>query len=259
MKESLVLSALLILFILCGFLWAQDPEGELDYFYVVCGGDGYSGSGVSEVCFKLRFHSDNTAELNRPNSMVAFLRISGTNIESIDTTVAKAYAGSAVSGWDITTVRKLDDPDPTVSPFRMDYGAISFTSSITGDGLLVNICVNVNDTGTICIDTTSTESNRSFFNNEGISFYYAGWYGPFCCNIFLCQAISGDAVVNNTVNLTDLIYIVNYFAKGGPKPEPICRGDLTADGKVTIADIVYLAKYIFVGGPPGKKSGVCCL
>lgn len=60
----------------------------------------------------------------------------------------------------------------------------------------------------------------------------------------------GDLNYDYSVNLTDLIGIVNYVFKGADPPEGsplVC--DVNGDCKVTLADIIYLVNYLFKGGP----------
>ena len=62
---------------------------------------------------------------------------------------------------------------------------------------------------------------------------------------YLC----GDADGTRKINLTDIIYLVNYLFKGGPKPYPLESGDASGDGKINLTDIIYLVNYLFKGGP----------
>ena len=58
----------------------------------------------------------------------------------------------------------------------------------------------------------------------------------------------GDLDGDWGVKLNDLIYLINYIFKGGPKPYPVWTGDVTADCKVNLADVIYLTNYVFKGG-----------
>jgi len=64
-------------------------------------------------------------------------------------------------------------------------------------------------------------------------------------NTFICGDVNNDG----KVNLSDIIYLVNYIFKGGPAPIPLQAGDVNKNGQVNLADIVYLVNYIFKGGP----------
>ncbi len=258
MKNKLILTTVFLSFLFYNFVLAQDPEGQPDYMYIVCGVNGYPGSGTAEVCFQLRFHSDNTGS-NEIIAMAAPLIITGKNLVSVDTTLFKAFANSTVNDWDRKDVLKFDNQDPTVAPFHMLYAALSFGNGITGDGLLANICLTVNDTGTICIDTMAIETvNRPEFGTL-LVLYFAGWSGPFCCQVLLCEAKAGDANSDGMLNLSDIIYNAYYILKGGRAPSRLCQGDCNANGKINFSDVIYLVNRLFKKGPPPIKSGLCCL
>lgn len=62
---------------------------------------------------------------------------------------------------------------------------------------------------------------------------------------YLC----GDADGNGVVNLTDVVYLVNYIFVDGPAPNPIEAGNVNCDNKTNITDAVYLINYVFFDGP----------
>src|SRR5574341_1407470 len=90
----------------------NDPQGNLDYFHIVCGGQGYNGTGQNEICLQILFWSDNFSphQLKRVGTHVI---IAGTNLVGLDTTVSKAFSASNYTHWDSFTVMKADNPDPT--------------------------------------------------------------------------------------------------------------------------------------------------
>ena len=61
--------------------------------------------------------------------------------------------------------------------------------------------------------------------------------------------INGDANGDKVVNVTDVIYLINYLFKGGSAPVPVSAGDVNCDGYVNVTDVVYLINYLFKGGP----------
>jgi WD40 repeat protein len=60
----------------------------------------------------------------------------------------------------------------------------------------------------------------------------------------------GDANGDGTINVADVVYLINYVFKGGPEPFPMDMGDANCDFNINVADAVYLINYIFKGGPP---------
>jgi len=60
---------------------------------------------------------------------------------------------------------------------------------------------------------------------------------------------NGDGNRDNTINIGDAVFVVNYVFKGGPAPDPKLAGDANCDRVVNIGDAVYVINYIFKGGP----------
>lgn len=71
--------------------------------------------------------------------------------------------------------------------------------------------------------------------------------------VHLKVAGRGDPNADFKVNVTDVIYLVNYFFKGGPPPIPgLFAADVNCDDLRNVTDIIYLVNYLFKGGPkPG--------
>jgi hypothetical protein len=67
--------------------------------------------------------------------------------------------------------------------------------------------------------------------------------------IMVSPYITGDANGDKIVNITDVVYLINFLFKGGSAPAPILSGDVNYDGKLTVSDVVYLINYLFKGGP----------
>jgi hypothetical protein len=62
--------------------------------------------------------------------------------------------------------------------------------------------------------------------------------------------VPGDANYDNTCNVSDAIWIINYVFLGGPPPIIMNRGDANHDCTVNVTDAVYINNYIYVGGDP---------
>jgi hypothetical protein len=60
----------------------------------------------------------------------------------------------------------------------------------------------------------------------------------------------GDVTSDETVNITDVVCLLNYMFVGGPPPSPLKVGDVNRDCLVDLADAVYLINYLFLNGPP---------
>lgn len=65
-------------------------------------------------------------------------------------------------------------------------------------------------------------------------------------------SLSGDVNADTTVNVGDVVYLINYIFKSGYSPQPFYyfTGDANHDCTTNVGDIVFLLNYIFKGGPP---------
>jgi hypothetical protein len=251
----------LIVFLLLGICsisaLAQDP-GDQDSVYLVCNKNGYFGSGLSQVTFSLRFKSDNTGS-DRISSASAILRIESDIISSVDTTTTKAFDGSAIEHFDILSVGKAENPDPSAAPFLMVYGGVTFYEGVSGESLFFNVVLNVNDTGIVCIDTLYYDYGMwpcpcyvNFITQTAVA-YRPHWPGRICCKIEVHPP--GDVNLDHSVNVTDIVAQVGYLFRNR-KPESVQAADVNGDCGVTLGDIFYLANHIFKSG---EKPLVGCV
>jgi aminopeptidase N len=62
-------------------------------------------------------------------------------------------------------------------------------------------------------------------------------------------AICGDFNDDQEINVSDVVYLINYVYLAGPEPEPFKTMDVNCDDKAGLADIVYMINYLFRSGP----------
>ncbi len=70
---------------------------------------------------------------------------------------------------------------------------------------------------------------------------------------YLCGDVNGD----KRHSLTDIVSLINYIFKTGPKPSPLLSGDANGDKILNLADVTYLTNFIFKRGPKPTCGGVC--
>jgi len=84
------------------------------------------------------------------------------------------------------------------------------------------------------------------YTQDGVNFIQpttvSGW--------ILTGLLRGDVNRDGVINMSDVVYLINYLFIGGPAPDPLELGDANCDGVVNGADVVYLINYLFIGGPP---------
>lgn len=74
---------------------------------------------------------------------------------------------------------------------------------------------------------------------------------------FVCGNM--DASPDGQIDITDLVYLVNYMfgVPSGPVPSPYEAGNIDCAGEIDIADLVYMVNYMF-GVPSGPEPCAYC-
>jgi len=68
--------------------------------------------------------------------------------------------------------------------------------------------------------------------------------------------ICGDVNRDWSIDLSDVIYLANYYLKGGElPPDPIHRANANGDGVINLSDVIYIANYYLKGGPNPHDCG----
>jgi len=60
--------------------------------------------------------------------------------------------------------------------------------------------------------------------------------------------ICGDLNTDQTVNISDIVYLINYIYLNGTEPDNELKADVNCDGKISLTDVIYLVNYVFRGG-----------
>jgi hypothetical protein len=77
---------------------------------------------------------------------------------------------------------------------------------------------------------------------DGSPFEYEG-------QLILAGHVPGDINADNSVDISDIVYFVDFSFNGGPPPPVPSSAELICDGLVDISDLVYLVSYMFQRGP----------
>jgi len=189
------------------------------------------------------------------NTVILEASISKTYPSPIDSVIILATitdGGVAVLGANVTILPVHENVDTLPVVDLLDDG--NHGDGIAEDGIYGAVFNQTSDTGLVTFDLVATGTGTSvgeFRRQASLALYITR---------ALCAAKPGDVAVDNSVNLADIIFLVNSVFKGGTKPSPLCRGDVNASGgNPNLTDIIYLVNRIFKGGPAPVKSGVCCL
>ena len=88
---------------------------------------------------------------------------------------------------------------------------------------------------------SATGVDQSSHVGEGVTHAYVS-----------CQSyVSGDVNGDESVSVSDVVWLLNYIFASGPEPLPLLlNGDVNCDESVNVSDAAWLLNYIFSGGPP---------
>ena len=64
---------------------------------------------------------------------------------------------------------------------------------------------------------------------------------------FLCGNVDGSPDL--MIDISDLVYLVNFMFTSGPDPIPYDAGKVDCNGDIDISDLVYFVDFIFTSGP----------
>ncbi|UCB53466.1 MAG: dockerin type I repeat-containing protein [Candidatus Zixiibacteriota bacterium] len=116
--------------------------------------------------------------------------------------------------------------------------------------LTATMTVTLEDTTTLRIDTCFWPMGRTCFSRSDAVTYMPWHNGPLYVNVR--RSVHGDANGDGTINIADVMYMVNYLYRNGPYPASFEAGDANCDGVHGILDVLILVNYLYKGGrPPG--------
>ncbi|MCK4301458.1 MAG: dockerin type I repeat-containing protein, partial [candidate division Zixibacteria bacterium] len=158
--------------------------------------------------------------------------------------VAYTAAGTTGSGADTVGFGVSRSVNPGIPdgfddiPYTITIGPISGAS----EGL------------SICLDSAFVPPSGVWkWTAAGVGEFFPSWDGPHCYPVGSgpCCVLRGDVDGNGFIDISDLVYLVDYIFNDGPEPPCWDEGDVDGSGiaPIDIADLVYLADYMFAQGP----------
>ncbi|MDF1545558.1 MAG: M28 family peptidase, partial [bacterium] len=89
---------------------------------------------------------------------------------------------------------------------------------------------------------TANDSDPQSIVEAGVDGFRVDHYE---CATTTCGDMNGD----NTIDITDLTYLVDFMFAGGPPPTDPIAADVDGSGAQDIADLTYMVDFLFAGGP----------
>ncbi len=129
----------------------------------------------------------------------------------------------------------MGNPSPQTSNGPRAGEQINWDVIASGGGMMSSVGFILN--GTLGQTVAGESSSPGYVLN-------AGFWQNFGTE-FLC----GDVNASGSMDIADVVYLVNYIFASGPAPDPIESADVNCTGSVDISDVVYMVNYIFAAGP----------
>ena len=60
----------------------------------------------------------------------------------------------------------------------------------------------------------------------------------------------GDVDHSGEIDISDLIYLVDYMFNYGPEPPCFDEANIDGAGDLDVSDLIHMVDYMFNGGPP---------
>ena len=199
-------------------------------------GPGFSAAGTYTTTFKV---VENTPQYQSDSEVVTITVIDAGNqkpvLIKLDTLRMVNVTNDAATFW-----LRSADPDGTIPTLSVvgtpyvPYNAV-FRDSGTGRGSFV-------------FDPTNLQVDSSFV------FRFIASDGLLAdtstTRVVVVTAMRGDANNDKSIDVSDVVYLINYIFASGPAPASTRNGDADGSNSIDISDGVYLVQYIFGNGPP---------
>ncbi|MGB8657664.1 MAG: dockerin type I repeat-containing protein, partial [Candidatus Zixiibacteriota bacterium] len=189
-----------------------------------------------------------------PGKFYAHLRI--TNSDSVGAIILP-LTWSGPAHFDSTTFRetvmedslRIMNVDTSNHQTLMALIPVHYPPIPPTRGLFTTLCFTLTDkTGLVQIDSTFIAPlNHILFTTTEPQ----GYRPQFISEQFpVLTYWPGDANFDGMVDVSDVIYLVNYIYKSGPAPPHLISADVNGpDRSIDAQDIIYLINYLFKSGP----------
>lgn len=87
-----------------------------------------------------------------------------------------------------------------------------------------------------------------------------GYWSAFARGEICCVGSTGDVNDEGSIDLSDLLWLVNYSFLGGPAPSCLATANVNGslDCEVNLSDLLWLVNYSFLGGPAPAECLESC-
>jgi len=125
---------------------------------------------------------------------------------------------------------------------NLSPGSLNSSDGESGNWNMYDLAIHQNTVGIAWVD----------FRNYSV--YDADVYAKLLDLDKIGFYLRGDVTLDGSIDIGDVIYLINYLFRNGWGIIPEWIGDASSDGNVDIGDVVFLINYLFKGGPPPEPT-----
>jgi hypothetical protein len=176
-----------------------------------------------------------------------FIAIDAAHIINYDTSELIIETGEILDNWTVHA-------DALTSPTIASIDAVTtdfhyYVQPFTGQRLLFKFkgIFASNDPHDIC------DSSGVFYMSPVITIFLNPHGSPLDWDYdegsyYVSCPLCGDINLDDAVNVSDAVGIINYVFMGADPPSDLREGDINCDGRSNVSDAVWLINYTFIGG-----------
>jgi hypothetical protein len=77
--------------------------------------------------------------------------------------------------------------------------------------------------------------------------------------VLCADELRGDSNSDGEINISDVIFSLSYFYRGGSVPPCIAAADSNGNGRLNVVDVMFTLSYLYSGGPAPPDMLTCDL
>ena len=215
------------------FVFAPDFSQAGDYALTA-----YASDGIDTVSQLFNIHVDDCQPDFTPSVVISPPTMYAFYANPVDSFFGIIHFGNFVGNHsaadvDLSSVRILGDLIPESISLAPSY------PGFVGDVIVCQYSV-----------PPFVQNYMPFYDTSFVSYTVSGQFTddqPFeiSGNVRLIGHITGDVTLDNTVDIEDIVRLVEYYFAAGPEPVDPGTADLDKDGRIDITDLVRLVERVF--------------
>lgn len=245
-----ILTIMISLLLLAAFAARSEPMGIdpniPDTIYV----DSIVSTSSSNGFVPIYFFNDEelagievTLNYQSPDLFIDSFSFVGGRLEAFSLKGTQQFPNAAITLYSYSLSEALLQPGTGL----MGYLFFSYTTNIQPQIVPIDT-ITISDDGEKEFSSTFSDASANMFKPE----FVMGYLDIQPTNCCLGDRGNVDSSPDDVTDIDDMVYLVNFAFKGGPRPscDEESNIDGSLDGIIDVDDLVYMVNFVFKDGPP---------